>query len=252
MGLLRELYRRYLVARHLPRHWRLRPGTLDRRIVRHVLIDNEYRLPERFGPDDIILDVGGHIGSFALAALRRGAGVVYSFEPDEDNFRLLEHNLAPYAGRVRLRRAAVWRSGGPPAALALRNPLDGRNTGAGQVTEDGGSPIETIAFDDLLDEVTAGGRRVRLVKLDCEGAEWPILLTSRRLDRIDALCGEYHLGPLPELFRVAGRELSVEVLLGALAEAGFAARAEPLPPLPHPCGLFFARRDRAPAPEAPG
>jgi hypothetical protein len=33
---------------------------------------------------------------------------------------------------------------------------------------------------------------VRLLKLDCEGAEWPILLTSRRLHLIDEICGEFH------------------------------------------------------------
>ena len=48
MGVLKELYQRFLFARHLPRHWRLRPRTLDGRIVRHVVIDNEYRLPIRY------------------------------------------------------------------------------------------------------------------------------------------------------------------------------------------------------------
>src|SRR5262245_11121336 len=189
MGLLRELYRRCLVWRHRPRHWRLRPDTIDRRIFRHVVIDNEYRLPERFGADDVLLDVGAHIGSFALAALRRGAGRVYCCEPDRDNFRLLEHNLSPYQPRVRLLAGAVWRSDQPAAALGLHNPIDPRNTGACRLTE-GGDSTAAFAFDDLVDRLTVGGRRLRLVKLDCEGAEWPILLTSRRLGRIEAFCGE--------------------------------------------------------------
>src|SRR5665213_1913253 len=76
MGVLRDLYRNWLVAQHSPAHWRLRPRTIDRRIFRHVVIDNEYALPDRFHPDDTILDIGGHVGSFSLAALRRGAGMV--------------------------------------------------------------------------------------------------------------------------------------------------------------------------------
>jgi FkbM family methyltransferase len=249
MGWLKDLYHRYLYARHLPRHWRLRRRTLDGRIVRHVVFENEYRLPDRFGADDVIVDVGAHIGSFALAALRRGAGVVHCVEPDAENFALLEHNLSPFGDRVRLRRAAVWRSDEQAARLSLRNPVAARNTGAHQVaTLEAGPGVEAVAFDELIEQ--AG--RVRLVKLDCEGAEWPILLTSRRLDRVEALCGEYHLGPLPEAFQVAGETFSVELLVRTLAERGFEVRTEPLPPRPHPCGLFFAERPVTPQAPAAG
>lgn len=234
MGWVKSLYQRYLFARHLPRRWRLRPRTLDARIVRAVVLENEYRLPQRFAEPDVILDIGAHIGSFALAALTRGAGVVYCFEPDADNFALLEHNLAPFGDRVRLRRAAVWRSDVPAATLSLHNPIAARNTGAHQVAEGDGVPA--IALDEILGELGP----IRLAKLDCEGAEWPILFTSRRLGQIRALCGEYHLGPLPAAFRVGDEAFSTERLAQLLSERGFAARTEPLPPLPHPCGLFFA------------
>ena len=42
---------------------------------------------------------------------------------------------------------------------------------------------------------------MRLLKLDCEGAEWPILLTSRRLHLIDEIVGEFHEigGPFLEI-----------------------------------------------------
>jgi hypothetical protein len=33
---------------------------------------------------------------------------------------------------------------------------------------------------------------VRLLKMDCEGSEWPLLYTSSELDRVQAVCGEYH------------------------------------------------------------
>jgi FkbM family methyltransferase len=242
MGVLRELYRRCHVWRHRPHHWRLRPDTIDRRIFRHVVIDNEYRLPERFDAGDILLDVGAHIGSFALAALQRGAGRVYCCEPDRDNFRLLEHNLSPYHPRVSLLAGAVWRSDQPAATLGLHNPLDPRNTGACRLTADGHNTA-AFAFDDLVDQLTQDGRRLRLVKLDCEGAEWPILLTSRRLGRIQAFCGEYHLGPLPGLFRVPGfAAFGVEALVRCLSEQGFRVETQPLAYQPFPTGLFFAGR----------
>ena len=227
MGVLRDLYRNWLVRRHSPAHWRLRPRTIDRRIFRHVVIDNEYALPERFHEGDTVLDIGGHVGSFSLAALRRGAGSVHVCEPDADNFALLVHNLAPYRDRVRLRRQAVWRES--VAALGMHNPIDSRNTGAGQVClEATDRAVEAVAFDDLVREI-AGEGRVRLVKLDCEGAEWPILLTSECLGLIDELCGEYHLAPLPEAFTVPGYEtFAPKDLRECLERTGFSVRLVPL------------------------
>jgi len=38
--------------------WSFRSGTLDQLIFARVVADNEYRLPERFEPDDVVVDVG--------------------------------------------------------------------------------------------------------------------------------------------------------------------------------------------------
>ena len=65
--------------------WSFRPGTLDQSIFDGVVALDEYRLPERFGPDDIVVDVGAHIGSFAYAVVLRGGKHVWSIEPDRAN-----------------------------------------------------------------------------------------------------------------------------------------------------------------------
>ncbi|MBY0230529.1 MAG: FkbM family methyltransferase [Gemmataceae bacterium] len=233
MGLLRELCRRARAAWHAPRHWRLRPGTIDRRLFLAVVADDEYRLP-RFSLADTVLDLGAHTGSFALAALRRGAGRVVCCEPDPANFDLLRRNLAPYGERVRLRRAAAWPVAG---TLRLGNPLDPRNTGAGRTRPEGaGLPVEAVAFDDLL--VSLG--RVRFAKLDCEGAEWPLLFAARRLDLIEELAGEYHLPPLAAPWPDV--EATLAALEARLGEAGFRTgfRGDARSSLP--VGLFAAKR----------
>lgn len=234
MGLLRALVRRSLLAWHRPRHWRLRPGTLDGRIFREVVIGNEYRLPKRFGPGDVVVDVGGHVGSFALAALRRGAGKVVVCEPAPANFAVLRQNLAPFAGRVDLRAVAVWGGDVPADGLRLADPIDPRNTGAGRTSTGPGVAVAVVAFDDLIDAV---GGEVRLLKLDCEGAEWPILATARRLDRVAAVCGEYHLDAAPPR-----TPASTAVLEADLARAGFRVEVVPHPAAPDRVGLFFATR----------
>jgi hypothetical protein len=45
--------------------WSFRSGTLDRLIFDSVVALDEYRLPERFEPVVVVVDVGAHIGSFA-------------------------------------------------------------------------------------------------------------------------------------------------------------------------------------------
>jgi FkbM family methyltransferase len=227
--------------------WSFRPGTLDRIIFDGVVALDEYRLPERFEPDDVVLDVGAHIGSFAYAVVLRGGEHVWSIEPDRTNCELAAEHLRPCVdrGHVRLLHAAVWRSdpnddelcfdgyhGFPQSYPGMEGIV---NTGNGSVVWGVGEPVAKIAFDDVVDLATNGGeRRVRLLKLDCEGAEWPIVLTSRRLHLIDEIVGEFHElgGPFLEigedrpsnahLFqsdRVAG--FTIEEFVRFLGDAGF-------------------------------
>jgi FkbM family methyltransferase len=185
--------------------WKFRPGTLDRMIFNGVVVHNEYRLPGGFAPDDIVVDIGAHIGSFAYAVVFRGAEHVWSIEPDRANCAFAAENLRTYIdkGFVQLMQRAVWRSDRNDDELRFDGyqvfpqsfpGLEGVvNTGGGSVMWGVGEPVTKVAFDDVVDLVTnRGERRVRLLKLDCEGAEWPILLTSRRLHLIDEIVGEFH------------------------------------------------------------
>jgi predicted RNA methylase len=92
--------------------WRFRNGTLDKAIFNGVVVFNEYRLPARFAPGDIVIDVGAHIGSFAEAVLSRGCEKVYCIEADGANFEIATENLRPQLenGHVQLVSGAAWRS----------------------------------------------------------------------------------------------------------------------------------------------
>ena len=174
-------------------------------IFNGVVAINEYQLPPRFAADDIVIDVGAHIGSFAYAVVLRGARQVCSIETDVANLAFAAENLRPYIedGVVHLVQGAVWRSDPNDDELrfdgyqAFPQSYGGMqgvlNTGAGSVIWGVGEPVAKVALDDVVDLVTdRGKRRVRLLKLDCEGAEWPIVLTSRRLQLIDEIVGEFH------------------------------------------------------------
>ena len=254
--------------------WRFRNGTLDQAIFNGVVVFNEYRLPARFAPGDIVIDVGAHIGSFAEAVLSRGCEKVYCIEADGANFEIAALNLRPHIenGHVQLVRGAAWRSdrntdelyfdGYHPFPKSFTGMEGILNTGNGSVVWGSGEPVAKIAFDEIVDHVTNHGEhRVRLLKLDCEGAEWPILLTSRRLGLIDEICGEFHeIGgqfleiseERPEqepVFSFANVEkFTIDVLVDTLKDAGFTVtyrrHTRPTGSL-EGLGLFFATREAA-------
>jgi hypothetical protein len=182
-------------------------------------------------------------------------------------------HLRPYIdqGYVRLIPAAVWRSDPNDDELrldgyhALPQSYPGMegvvNTGGGSVLWGLGEPVAKIAFDDVVDLATnRGERRIRLLKLDCEGAEWPIVLTSQRLHLIGEIVGEFHElgGPFPEIGenrpsnappvfrsgRVAG--FTIEELARFLRGAGFGvtySRHVRPDGTVEGLGLFFATRE---------
>jgi FkbM family methyltransferase len=251
-----------------------RNGTLDEAIFNDVVGRNEYRLPERFAACDIVIDIGAHIGSFAQAVLSRGCENVTGIEPDAANFEIAAEYLKPHidSGRLQLERGAVWRSdrntdelrfdGYQPFPKSFTGMHGILNTGNGSVIWGSGEPVAKIAFDEIVDRLTnRGEHRVRLLKLDCEGAEWPILLTSQRLGLIDEICGEFHEigGQYLEIgedrtrqqpvFSFANVEkFTIDLLVEVLSNAGFTVtwhRHTRPSGSPEGLGLFFATREAA-------
>jgi hypothetical protein len=136
------------------------------------------------------------------------------------------------------------------------------NTGNGSViwpNGTNGTAVTKIAFDEIVDLVTNHGeKRVRLLKLDCEGAEWPILLTSQRLGLIDEICGEFHeiggqfleisenrLSKEPVFSYLGSTKFTIDLLVSYLNNVGFSVtygrHRRPTGDL-EGMGLFFATR----------
>ena len=76
-----------------------RPQTTDAKVVEEVIVGHAYQNKTAglvIESDDVWLDLGGNIGTFALFALATGAKVV-SVEPEPENASLLRDNLAANA-----------------------------------------------------------------------------------------------------------------------------------------------------------
>lgn len=225
-----------------------RPDTQDRECFQDVMAKNCYRLPESFAKTDRIIDGGAHIGSFTVACLARGAGHVWSYEPDPSNFGLLNTNTFGMIGR-HLKNAALWRndkaepvrfSGYPGWATACGTILPGC-TVDGQNSE---IPVSAVSLDDAILEATERGKyQLRLLKLDIEGAEFVTLGTSKCLHLVDEIVGEIHeIEPLPLLCKIQRfSEYTRNALAEYLNDQGFNVALELNPTTPR-LSLFFARR----------
>jgi FkbM family methyltransferase len=146
-----------------------------------------------FEPGDVVIDIGAHVGIVSTWLARAHPGVrVLAFEPVPDLFRLLVGNLARNGvGNVEAANLAVTADG-----RAVDMVLHGSNTGGAtsqlglEVTDHRHYTVPSTTLDRIFDE--HGIDRCRLLKIDCEGSEYEVLLTSRRLGRVEHLRGEFH------------------------------------------------------------
>ncbi len=103
-----------------------------------------------------------------------------------------------------------------------------------------------MPFDEILGQLGD----VRLVKMDCEGSEFPLLYTSQRLAQVQEFVGEWHMNH-PQLAEQFGlKPCNLPTLREHMEQAGFECRfyqrAEDILPgaIPNPVGNFrFVRRD---------
>jgi len=170
-------------------------------ILKELLVDRDYG--DSFQGYKII-DVGAYIGETALFFCSRGAEAVVAVEPAPDNAAIARENIArsPYADRITLLTVAVAATDGEmPFYLDEGNPqmhaLLPTSDNEAYFKAKGAVMVPVWSFERLMAET--GWAEVDLVKLDCEGAEFPILLETRAevLQRVKRWVIEYHAAPQP-------------------------------------------------------
>jgi len=186
---------------------------LDHRDILNLSVDGIYEplvtglVQKEVGPDNVVLDIGAHIGYYTLIfAARAGPrGKVFAFEPEPGNFALLEKNVHAngYRNVTVVQKAISDKAGTVKLHLSEENSGDNRiyDSHDGRRFLD----VETIRLDDYF----AGNQEnIDFIKMDIQGAEHA------------ALCGMANL-----LARNKGVKLVTEFWPFVLAKYGVAPQA---------------------------
>jgi len=160
-----------------------------------------------------VIDIGANIGVFMLKAARSGAGHVYCFEPNTEAFDVLETNIVENALSNRV--TAIQKAVTGRAHQSVYVPKASSPYNAAVVTKAASDvELEAVSGTTLCDIIeTYGLMHIDLLKLDCEGAEYEILLETPAdiLMKIQRIRMELH----------PSRKHSRAEVLGRLQDLGF-------------------------------
>jgi len=171
---------------------KIRTKTADRVIINEIFIKNDY-IPKGFEitNKDIVVDIGAQIGSFSVLA-SGFALKVYSFEPIDDNFKLLKENIAiNKIKNIYPFRVAVSAKKGEGEIFISDN-----NSGGHSFYKDENSSkkitVPTISLQDFV--LSQNISAIDFLKIDCEGSEYDILFNcpDTILNIIKKISMEYH------------------------------------------------------------
>jgi FkbM family methyltransferase len=213
-----------------------REGTMDERAVAPWIEWLRQPTPTAYElrPDEVVLDVGAHIGGFTLLASSLvPEGRVLAVEACRESYEMLIRNIE----LNELTNVAA-------AHLALsdrRGETYLHYSEAGnwahtitKSTQAGGEPVRTETLTDYLHDSNVG--RCDLAKFNCEGAEFPILMNTpvKTLRTIRQMLIYYHADLVDEHYSLSRLEQHLE-------EAGFELECRKTSPAR---GRIAARRAR--------
>jgi len=145
-------------------------------------------------PQSVMIDIGANIGTFTLYMAQKNKKLkIYCYEPDDENFKCLKenieinqfHTIYPFNLAVGVKNKPVKifakenrEMGTPGSSTIIRNS---------KFKTVNSTTLQNILNDNKIHECD-------LLKLDCEGAEYDILLSQEEdsFKRINTIILEYH------------------------------------------------------------
>jgi FkbM family methyltransferase len=146
--------------------------------------------------NDVVIDVGAHLGFFAIkAAMYATNGVVYAIEPCTQLYELLKRNVAQnQVDNVEVEKIALAGTTGDTMlhySMGV-HPYDISLLSVGRDDAKVEERISTVSLDDFFERHEI--ETCNFLKMDCEGSEYDILMNAGDaiLDSIERIACEWH------------------------------------------------------------
>ena len=154
---------------------KLRTRSTDLMALTNVWLVEEYSGSNfRINANDVIIDIGAHIGLFTLYASQYCKnGTIFCFEPMDENYDLLVDNITQNnLKNVKLFKSAVSKS---ESTITIYRNKDDAGHGMFRFTSHA-LKVDSISLKKIIDENSIN--QCNLIKIDCEGAEYDILFRN--------------------------------------------------------------------------
>lgn len=170
---------------------KIRTRSTDLMAFTHVWLLREYeREGFQINNDDTVIDIGAHIGLFALFASQFCKdGMIYCFEPVKENYDILLYNLQlNHIKNVKPHNIAVSHHIGT-VTIFLNDDESGHSM---YVTSKKSITVQSNSLQNIIESNKI--EKCNFVKIDCEGEEYEIInsLPVEYFEKIQKMCIEYH------------------------------------------------------------
>lgn len=176
-------------------------GSMDTGIIDEVFHFNAYKV-DKIPKKTVVIDIGANIGTFSIRCAYERDCTVYSYEPFEENYKVLAENIKinKLDNKIKAFNKAVSNINGirdfyvdpnhyGESSFFLKWQIDRKAfKGICHTVK-----VDCITLKQIFDDNNI--EHCSTLKLDCEGEEKHILLdkdTATIIDRIDNIVMEYH------------------------------------------------------------
>lgn len=160
--------------------------------IKQELENDSYQFEKiGFKPGDIVLEIGGNVGMVAIYLAIKYGTQVFSYEPIPENNVNFNRNITLNKKHVFLHKKAIWNKSEFYITLNKNNTGSSRETTeSGLENSDAYYKVPAITLEQAFIENYID--KCKLLKMDCEGAEYTIFQDFTAWDKIEYLTIEIH------------------------------------------------------------
>lgn len=191
---------------------KIRTKSTDIHVFTEIWLDNIYLKKFNLNSSSTIIDIGAHIGLFSIFASRKFKNSkIYSVEPNSENFDLFKENIRMNKiQNIKPFNFAVSSKNGSISFYINEKDSASHSIfkNKGKLVNVKSCTLEKIIIDNKISTCD-------LLKMDCEGAEYDILLNTPNeiLSRVNKIALEYE--------KIENVNYSEEDIITKLKKCGF-------------------------------